>query len=135
MPLDGIRNALRELTRVPSRVSSKAAPAIERLWRRDYMAGLDPYGKAWAPLRPSTVRRKGHDRIMVESGETLAQTRARPLGGAGIALRTGPKASWHMQATASRPARRVLPAFGLPKTWRAELREISAREFKRAVSK
>lgn len=135
MALEGIRSALRELTRVPSRTSAAGAAAIEKLWRKNYRAGLDPYGNAWAPLRPSTIARKGHDRIMVETGETLHQTRAATLPGGGIALRTGHKAAWHMQPTENRPARRVMPAFGLPKTWRAKLREIADREFRRAVRK
>lgn len=126
MPLDGIRSALRELTRVPSRVSREGALAIEKLWRRSYMAGQDPYGNEWAANKPTTIRRKGHDWVMVDTQETLDQTRARALPGAGISLRTGHKASWHMQATADRPARRVLPAFGLPATWRAKLRELTS---------
>ena len=135
MSLIGMRASLRELTRVPSRTSAKGASAIEKLWRKNYRAGLDPYGNAWAKLRPSTIARKGHGRIMIETGETLQQTRARTLPGGGIALRTGPKAAWHMDATANRPARRVMPAFGLPTTWRAKLRDIADREFKRAVRK
>lgn len=130
MALEGIRNALRELTRVPSRVASKSALEIEKMWRRSYMASQDPYGNEWPALKPSTIKRKGHDWIMVDTQETLDQTRVRALPGAGIELRTGKKAAWHMQPTANRPARRVLPAFGLPKAWRAKLREIAAAEMK-----
>lgn len=130
---EGIRNALRELTRVPSRVTGRGAPAIEQMWRRNYMASKDPYGNEWAGLRPSTIKKKGHDWIMVDTQETLNQTRVKRLSAAGLVLQTGHKASWHMQATANRPARRVLPAFGLPKTWRAKLREIATEEFKKAV--
>lgn len=133
MPLEGIRAALRELARVPSRASREGALAIEKLWRRSYMASQDPYGNEWAALKPSTIRRKGHDWIMVDTQETLDQTRARALPGAGIALRTGRKAAWHMEPTANRPARRVLPAFGLPATWRAKLRSIAVGEFRKAV--
>jgi hypothetical protein len=133
MPLDGMRTALRELAGVPSRVSTKGAAAIERLWRATYRAGHDPYGSPWAKLAASTIRRKGHDRIMVETGATYAETRAKALPGVGIGLTTGYKAAWHMQATENRPARPVVPQHGLPATWRAKLRAISAREFKSAV--
>lgn len=126
---EGIRNALKELTRVPSRVSSKGALEIEKMWRRSYMAGTDPYGNEWAANRPSTIKKKGHDWVMVgggkRGGQTLEKTRVRALPGAGIALHTDIVASYHMQPTANRPARRVLPAFGLPKAWRAKLREVT----------
>jgi hypothetical protein len=131
--LEGIRNALKELARVPSRVSKVGALEIEKMWRRSYMASQDPYGNELAALKPSTIKKKGHDWIMVDTQETLDSTRVRALPGAGIALRTGKKASWHMQPTANRPARRVLPAFGLPKTWRAKLRAIAEAEFSKAV--
>jgi len=132
--LEGIRRALRELVRVPSRITGRGSVEIEKLWRRSYMASQDPYGNEWAALKPSTIRKKGHDWIMVDTQETLNQTRVKRLSAAGIVLQTGGKAAWHMQATANRPARRVLPAFGLPKTWRAKLRAIAAQEFKRAVT-
>ncbi len=133
MPLIGLTTALRELAKVPSRVTAKAAPAIEQMWRRSYLAGTDPYGNAWAPNRPSTIKKKGHDLVMFDTHETFNMTRVRPLPGAGLSLRTGPKAAWHMEPTENRPARRVLPAFGLPKAWRAKLRAIAAAEFQRAA--
>lgn len=131
--LDGVRNALRELTKVPALASRDGAAAIERLWRRNYRAGLDPYGNAWAPLAPRTIAKKGHDRIMIETGATLAETRAAPLPGAGISLRTGHKAAWHMTPTENRPARKVMPAHGLPATWRAALKKIVERRMKAAA--
>lgn len=131
--LDGTRAALRELTKVPALASADGAKAIERLWRRNYRAGLDPYGAAWAPLAPRTIARKGHARIMVETGETLRETRAAALPGAGIKLTTGYKAAWHMKPTENRPARKVMPAHGLPATWRAELKKIVERRLKAAA--
>lgn len=130
MALEGIRNALKELARVPSRAAAKAALKIEKRWRRSYMAGTDPYGNEWAANKPSTIKKKGHDWVMVDSEDTLNKTRVRALPGAGIGLFTGPNAAWHMQPTANRPARRVLPAFGLPKAWRADIKETVAEEFK-----
>ncbi len=128
MPLIGLTRALRELARVPSKVTAKAAPAIEQMWRRSYLAGTDPYGNAWEKNKRSTIKRKGHDLVMFgkdEPNETFQSTRVRPLPGAGLSLRTGPIAAYHMEATDKRPARRILPAFGLPKAWRAKLREIT----------
>lgn len=131
--LDGVRAALRELTKVPALASQDGAKAIERLWRRNYRAGLDPYGNPWEKLKRSTIIRKGHDRKMWESGDTYRDTKAFPLPGAGIGLATGYKAEWHMKPTENRPARKVMPAHGLPATWRAELRKIVERRLKAAA--
>lgn len=126
-------NVARELQKVPSRVSAQAAPAIERMWRKSYRAEQDPYGRPWAKLAPSTIARKGFDTIMVETGETYKATRVRPLAGAGIALTTGHKAQWHLEATGNRPARPVLPLHGLPAPWRERIRKITVDAARKAV--
>jgi hypothetical protein len=118
------RKIARELQKIPARVSAEGAPAIERLWRKTYRAGQDAYGKPWAKLAPSTVARKGHDTIMVESKETYNETRVRPLSGAGLQLVTGRKAAWHLEPTANRPARPVPPLNGTPSPWKERLRKI-----------
>lgn len=97
------------------------------------MAGTDPYGREWAPNAPSTIKKKGHDWVMVDTEATLNATRVRPLPGAGISLRTGPKAAYHLEAHGSRPARPVLPLRGVPPTWRAKLNEIAKAEAIKAV--
>lgn len=127
------RNVASALLKVPSRVSAEAAPAIERMWRKTYRAGQDPYGRPWAKLAPSTVARKGHDTIMVETKATYNETRVRPLPGAGLGLSTGYKAQWHLEATDNRPARPVLPLHGLPAPWRERLKRIYVEAGKRAV--
>jgi len=128
-----LKAVLRELAQVPARVSHRSALAITKLWRANYNAGQDPYGKAWAPNAPSTIARKGHARVMVETGATLDETRAVPMGGAGVSLRTGHKAAWHLEATSNRPARPVVPLRGVPPTWRAAMQRISVEEARKAA--
>ena len=123
----------RELANVPSRIAAKAAPAIERLWRATWKAGQDPYGKALPALAESTIRKKGHDKIMIESGETLAETHVKPLPGAGVALLTGDKTAYHLEPVGNRPARPELPLHGVPPKWAAALKRISADEHRKAV--
>lgn len=127
------RQVAKRLLEVPSRMSAASALAVEKLWRRSYMAGTDPYGKPWAPNKPSTIRRKGHNWVMVDKQETLDATRVRPLPGAGISLRTGPKAAWHLEPSGTRPARPVLPLSGLPATWLVALKKIAADAAQKAV--
>lgn len=127
------RKIARSLHKVPSQMSGPAAIAITRLWKRTYQAGQDPYGKALPPLAPSTIRRKGHGRIMIETGATLDATEARPMPGAGVQLRTGPKAEYHLEPTANRPARPEVPLYGLPPTWIRALKKIGYDAAKKAV--
>lgn len=127
------RQVAKRLLEVPSRMSAASALAIEKLWRKSYMASQDPYGKEWAALKDSTIKRKGHDWIMVRSEETLNMTRVRPLPGAGISLRTGPNASWHIEPSGTRPARPLLPLSGLPATWNAALKRVAVETARKAV--
>jgi hypothetical protein len=127
------RKAQRELLQVPSRVASEAAPVLERLWRKTWRAGQDPYGVALPALAPATVAKKGHDRIMIETGETLRQTHVRPMAGAGLALSTGVKTGWHLEPSGNRPARPELPLRGLPVTWKAALERIYQKRAREAA--
>lgn len=126
-------NVARELQKVPSRVSSQAAPAIERMWRKSYRAEQDPYGRPWAKLSPRTIAKKGFDTIMVEKGDTYNETRVRALPGAGLGCTTGYKAQWHLEATENRPARPVPPLHGLPAPWRERIRKITVDAAKKAA--
>ncbi len=126
-------NVARELQKVPSRVSAQAAPAIERMWRKSYREQKDPYGRPWAKLAKSTIDRKGFDTIMVEEGDTYKATRVHTLPGSGIALVTGEKAMWHLEATENRPARPVLPLHGLPAPWRERIRKITVDAARKAA--
>lgn len=122
----------RRLLDVPSKLAERGALRITRLWKAAYAAGTTPEGERWAPNAPSTIARKGHGRVMQETGETMDETRALPSGGAGIRLTTGAKAAWHTEATDNRPARHVLPRRH-PPTWLAALRTLSIDLARRAV--
>jgi len=127
------RKIQKELLQVPSRISSDAAPEIQRLWRKTWRAGQDPYGAALPPLAPSTILRKGHAKIMIDTGGTLQQTTVRPLPGAGLALATGVKVNWNLEPSGTRPARPELPLRGLPPVWKAALEKIAKRRAREAV--
>jgi hypothetical protein len=127
------RRIAKELLKVPSQVSKDAALGIEKMWRRSYMAGTDPYGNEWEANKDSTIKKKGHDWVMVDTEGTLKETRVRPLPGAGISLRTGKNASYHLEATATRPARPVLPLYGMPKAWTAYMKKVYVERAQKAV--
>jgi hypothetical protein len=127
------RRIARELQKVPARLSTDGAAAIQRMWRKTYRAGQDPYGKPLAKLAKSTIDRKGHDKILIESGDSYDDTRARAMAGSGIQLVLGEKLQWHLEPTENRPARIMLPLNGLPAPWRERLRKIAVEHARRAV--
>lgn len=41
---------------------------VEEIERQSFASQTAANGEAWAPLKPATIRRKGHDRILMETG-------------------------------------------------------------------
>ena len=101
--------------------------------REQFAASHDPYGRPWAKLAPATVRKKGHDRILIDTGETAATIQAVPWGSrsvAGVRIRT---MGWHQYPTAHRPARPILPTGPLPPRWAAAARDALREARDRAI--
>lgn len=129
--LVAFRANLRRLAGVPSRVARRAAPRITVIIRLNTSAGLDAYGKPFAPLAPSTLARGRHPPPMVDTGRSLAETRARPLSGAGITIEIGGAYVYHVSSYKTRPVRSVVPErAGLPASWNAALKLSSDQEFR-----
>lgn len=109
---------LGELGQVASRVTTAVAEDINGFLAVEFVAEVDPYGDPWAPNAESTVRRKGHDVIMFETGQTGRETRAFPMRGAGIEIRSTEQAGYNQFERENAPARPVLPSRAdLPKLW------------------
>lgn len=125
-----------DLARVPSRIAKPISEKFNAEIQLEFAQGSDPYGFPWKPLAPYTIRKKGHDLIMIQTGETQKLTLAQPLGGAGIELVSTKKAGWNMDAHGNRPARPVLPhRKELPERWQAIIEAEWKREFQRVMSK
>lgn len=65
---------------------------LELLELADFHAGLfadasDPAGVAWPPLAPSTIKRKGHDTILVETGRLRGSLAQKATASGGDAVR------------------------------------------------
>lgn len=91
-------------------------PKLEKLHKLYFDAEQDPTGAGWPALAPSTIQRKGHDRILYESGrlrESLAGKSGDSLRDvidegamSGLAFGTTvPYSLFHDKATENRPAR------------------------------
>lgn len=98
----------------------------------------DPWGAAWKPLAPATVRKKGHSRILIDTGRMLSSYSYRVEGDS---VRFGPRvpyARFHQFGTARIPRRAVLPLdrsgnVRLPADYRRELEDIIQRVFIRPL--
>ncbi len=93
-------------------LTGKVFPAIERAEAGYFASETDSSGNPWAPLAPSTVARKGHDIILVETGAM----RASLVGQTGDSIRdagadfatfgtSDEKAAFHQEGTRNMPAR------------------------------
>ena len=118
----GLRRALKELAKVPSRVSRKMADWINDEWQKNYTNGVDPYDTKHAPLAPATIRRKGHGLTLRHTFAMMGASIARSLRGAGISLSVEtPYAHFHLHGTKYHPPRPQLPWRGVPPKWRVQI--------------
>jgi phage gpG-like protein len=126
--LAGYERALRELTKVPSRAAKSAAPKIRRLITEEFNRGEDPYGNAWAPLKPATLARGRRPPPLTDTRRLRRGIRVFPMAKAGIQITVdAPYAGFHQSGTSRMGARPILPKRGLPKKWRAAI-ERSVKE-------
>lgn len=129
-----LADRLGELAQVPSRAAKDAATRISSLVAREFETGTDPYGAAWKPLAASTIRRKGHDTILVDTGKLALGTGAKPSGGAGIELASVDYGQYHQSGTSRMPRRPIFPDRAeLPKDWQEAIEAAVSATFRRAL--
>ena len=134
-----LEHTLRRLIEVPRRAAVIAAPQITRELQREFAAGRDPYGVAWAKLRPSTLRKHGPppltDSRTLRDGTRAIVARANY---AGIRVQLGAMYGYFAQVgfrvgKTRVPPRRVLPSRGLPAAWRNILVQAAKRAAREAA--
>lgn len=132
--LNRLALSLKQLKQVPARVSRPFAAYVTRELQRAARAQQDPYGKGHAPLRPATVRKKGHDTILEETNTLIPSLKGVPLGGAGVGLSVDPAyAHYHITGTPHMVPRAFMPVSGMPAAWRAELKRLVSEETKKVM--
>lgn len=128
-----LQDRLAELEGIHSRIAGEIADGITEEIRRQFDAGVDPYGDAWAALLPSTLKRKGGDaRILRRTDVLSSETIARPTQGAGIEITSVDYGSYHQCGTVHMDARPILPdGDALPEAWE----DVIDTAYTRAVGK
>lgn len=121
---------------VRGKLAKAAAPRIDNLIRDQFANETDPYGKPWAPLKASTVRRKGGNAVILyRTGSLGAGSYALNTGGR-LVIRYGPAAQYAQDGDAGRGQREprmVAPAYGPPASWKRAIVEAAADVAKRGA--
>lgn len=81
--------ALREMARVPSRVSAAIAKDISKEIQKNFSAGVDPYGRAWRALAKSTIKAGRSPPPLTDTGAGRRSVLVRSTSGAGIEIVVG----------------------------------------------
>ncbi len=122
-----------ELAGLPSRISKRVADGIDKLLNDQFDAETDPYGNAWEPLLPQTVKRKkGDSRILRRTDNLVARTTAVASAGSGVELVSEDYGGVHQVGYVNMVARPILPdGAELPEEWQ----DIIDGEFEDAMKK
>ncbi len=132
---DDLAETLAELGDIPSRIAAEVADGITDEIRQQFEDGVDAYGNPWAPLLPSTVRRKKGDARILRSTDNLSQhTVAVPTSGSGIDITSVDYGGYHQGPAENRVARPILPDGGeLPESWQDIIDVAAENAFKKAL--
>lgn len=101
---------LRELASVPSQAAKTASEDIADLIEKEFEAGNDPYGKPWAPLRPSTLKRGRRPPPLTDTRQLRESVEVKPAKGAGIQITMDEVPGvFHQSGTKNMAKRAILP--------------------------
>jgi phage gpG-like protein len=125
---------LRKLAEIPSRAAVEASVEITKELKREFASGKDPYGRAWAPLKPSTIKSGRRAPPLTDTGTLRDGTEAKPLRGAGIAVTVGaPYGVYHQAGTRKMAPRKILPELVMPASWNRAIVNAVRKAFKKVV--
>ncbi len=136
--MSGLRDLterLAELDDIPSRIAREVSDGINAELADQFNAGTDPYGNAWDPLLPQTVRRKkGDARILRRTDALSSNTIAKPSQGAGVEISSVEYGMRHQGGTVHMVARPILPdGEELPEAWQEVIEKASEKAVRKAL--
>lgn len=121
----------------PQRLAKELAPMLDERTRDMFANESDPYGKPWAPLKASTIRRKKGNSVILYRANLLGPGTYVLYTGRRLVFTYGPAAQYAQdgdQGRGNRPPRLLAPAYGIPKTWKDDAVRAQAAVAKRGVS-
>lgn len=133
--LQRLNGTLRALADVPARASASAAARIATLIDESFSAGLDPYGRPWAPLMASTLARRPWRGAppLTDTGALRASVRVVPLPSAGISITMAAPGPFHQMGTRYMAQRQIFPqSGGIAPSWRQAIAQSVAEAMRKA---
>lgn len=116
--------AMRDLVKIPAKASPGFAERVRERLDEQFMNGTDPYGRAWASLKPATLKKGRHPPPLTDSGHGSRNITALPMRGAGVKLVSKvPYMQRHQEGYKHTEARPFFPVRVLPKLWGKDLDE------------
>jgi hypothetical protein len=120
--LGRLADNLARLAEIPSQASREAADGIARAIDDQFAGGVDPYGVPWAPLKESTIDKKGSSDILIDTSAMRDTVKVAPAQGAGVTVTFDAEyAGFHQTGfvvgKTKVPARKLLPEGEIPDTW------------------
>lgn len=124
-----VARSIQKLSDVPDRAARAVAEDISEFIQDEFDGGADPYGRAWADLTESTLKRRPYRGFppLTDSGDLRDSVEVTPVKGRGVVIkfvggsRSAESAGFHQFGTENMVARRILPNNGLPALWREAL--------------
>lgn len=100
------------------RVAAKIAPRLRTLVEGQFASGDDPYGVAWAPLRPSTIAKGRGAPPLTDTGMMRASVSSVVVANT-VLLAASIPADFHQLGTVNMDQRQIFPdaSRGLPADW------------------
>lgn len=112
--------ALADLAGIPAQIAPKVAVRISADIQQNFDAGVDPYGRAWAPLRPRTIAKGRFPPPLTDTSRGRSGIRVFAQSGAGVAMTSSVDYMCvHQDGRPGMAARKFFPEGVLPKKWRA----------------
>ena len=131
----GYSQALASLASVPSQVAARVATRIRRQIALNFSAGVDPYGRAWAPLAPATLAKGRHPPPLTDTSRGRQGIRVFAASGAGIQITSSVSyMGVHQDGSGRIPARKFLPEYRLPAKWKQIWQDELAKATRRRLS-
>lgn len=128
-----LEQSIAKLAEIPRKIAEDVAPTINALIQKQFDEGKDPYGRAWAPLKPSTLRSGRNPPPLTDTKRMRDGTKVYVLRAnyAGLRIVVGePYGYFHQVGTKDMVARRILPDAGIPAAWKQAF-DASARRVSR----
>jgi hypothetical protein len=133
--LDQLARNIGKLASIPSRMAPAASREIATLIQGQFNAGVDPYGRPWAALKPSTLARGRRPPPLTHTGKMRGGITVKPRQGAGIEISfaSDVPAIFHQYGTKKMAARPMLPRGVMPATWSRAIENVGVSEFRKAI--